>query len=292
MGVKIRGSGLGVGGAIGSLTRFGWSRATINAALTNELTYFQGGALPALGPAFATGGGGIAPVRAHVQSRRVWQLVPTLANGSDMEWRGATAAGGATEQLAHMRDTALALEVAGPQGQAFAMVTQAWLRKNNNVNACWSRMRWGFAYAGIAYQVNADGWETHVGVIGDGANGFRLGSINCPDGTAVANNTAGAIDPGFVQPAVLINPALNWFHIKVKLVPATPTTPPAVGIYLNGSLRVSYNTNAHFPRGSQAVNRDYLNVCPAAFCGFDAVTQLNGWWVSDWENWYDTDLTL
>lgn len=292
MGVKVRGSGLGVGGAIGSLTRFGWSRATINAALTNDFTYFQGGALPALGPAVATGGGGIAPVRAQAQSRRVWQLIPTLANGSDMEWRGLNAAGGATEQLAHMRDNALALEVAGPQNQAFAFVVQAWLRKNDNINPCWSRQRFGIAYTGIGYQVNAEGFSSHVGIIGDGSNGFRLGSINCPDGTAVANNSAGAADPGFVQPAALINPGLAWFHVRVKLVPATPTTPPAVGIYLDGSLRISYNTIAHFPRGSSAVNRDYLNVGMSAFCGFDAVTQLNGWWVSDLEIWYDTDLTL
>lgn len=294
MGVEVFGGGGGALAArIAQLTRFGYSRASINAALTNDLTYFFGGALPALGPAVATGGGGIAPVRAQADGRRVWQLVPTLANGSDMEWRGLTAAGAATEQLASMRETPPNfLEAVAEAGNAYAYVTQAWLRKNNNVNPCWSRQRFGIAYAGVGYQVNAEGFSSHVGVIGDGANGFRCGSINCPDGTAVANNSAGAADPGFIQPAALLNPGLSWFHVKVKLVPATPNAPPAVGIYLDGKLIVSYFTNAHFPRGSSAVNRDYLNVCASAFCGFDAVTQLNGWWVHDWEVWYDTDLSL
>ncbi len=293
MGVEVYGGGGGaLASAVKQLTRFGYSRATINASLTNDLTYWFGGPIPALGPAVATGGGGIAPARAQADSRRVWQLIPTLLNGSDMEWRGLTAAGAATEQLAHMRDVKAFAEAVAEAGNAFAFVTQAWLRKNDNVNPCWSRQRFGIAYTGVGYQVNAEGFSSHVGIIGDGANGFRCASINCPDGTGAANNSPGAADPGFIQPAALLNPGLNWFHVKVKLVPATPSAPPAVGVYLDGQLIVSYFTNAHFPRGSSGVNRDYLNVGASCFCGFDGATQLNGWWVHDWEVWYDTDLSL
>lgn len=289
MTIKVYGGTGGAGGALSELTRFGHARATINAALSQEVTYYDSAPIIVAGTTpFANLG--TAPTRARVDQRFVWQMNPTLVAGSGHIWKGCSTTGTA-EQLAHMRDTVPAIEAASPANQAFALVVQAWLRKANNVNPCWSRQFFGLGYFNLS-PIGATAQHPRVGVMGDGNNGFRLGSVHCPDGAAAGQSSAGAADAGFVQPPTLVNPGLNWFHVRVKMCPATPVSPPRVGIYLDGALQVSFNTNANFPRGQLAVNQNYLQVEASAFTDFDGATQLNGWNVSDWEVWYDTDLTL
>lgn len=288
MTVIVTGGGGSGGAAQAELTRFNHQRATVNAALANEMVY-HGLAAGAPGTPFTNLG--TAPTRANIDQRKVWTMNPTLVAGSGHIYKGSTVQGVASEMLAHMRDTVPAIETVQPAGQAYACVCQAWLRKANNVNQCWSRQFFGFGFFNIT-PIGASAQHPRVGIMGDGANGFRLGSVHCPDGLAAGQSGQAAADAGFVQPPTLLNPGLNWFHVRVKLVPMTPVTPPAVGIYLDGALQVSYNSNAHFPRGQLAANQNYSQVEAAAFTDFDGATQLNGWQVSDWETWYDTDLSL
>lgn len=288
MTIKVYGGAGGGGGASAELTRFDHQRATLGAGLGNELVYI-GSAAGTTATPFSNLG--TAPTRARIDQRMVWQMNPTLVAGSGHIWKGVTINALASEHLSHFRDTVPVIEAASPSGQPFAAVCQAWLRKANNVNPCWSRLFFGFGYFNLT-PLGASAQHPRVGVMGDGNNGFRLGSVHCPDGLAAGQSAAGAIDNGFVQPPTLVNPGLNWFHVRVKMCPATPVSPPRVGIYLDGALQVSFNTNANFPRGQIAVSKDYAQVEAAAFTDFDGATQLNGWNVSDWEVWYDTDLTL
>jgi hypothetical protein len=293
MTVKVRGGGSGAGGALAELTRFAHYRSWPNLGNTAEETYPEHG-LAINGAAFSTVGN--APTRSYsiTDQRRIWTLSPTLVAGSGMFWKGISTGGTLQEQAVSFRDTALALETATPLGVPFATVVGCWLRKANNVNLCTARQGFGFVSGGLSPLGQARRVPL-VGIYGDGANGFRLGSVHCPDGTAV-NDVAGVgfndADAGFVQPSVLLNPGLNWFHVKVKMSPATPTTPAAVGIYLDGALKVSFFTSTNFPRGSNAANNGYQQIESICFADFDTVTQLNGWLASEWEQYYDTDLTL
>lgn len=292
MGVKVRGSGFGGAAAIAlsELTRWGHFRVEPTLGLGNDVVYPVMG-LPSSQASTAFVTAGIAPVRANAQSRKVYQLTPTLLNGSQLTWVGENAASTAAELIGKFRDTFNGLEAARPLGEEYATVTQAWIRKGNNTDPVWARQRWGFIHGGVGPLGNDANTPT-VGVIGDGNVGFRLGSVNCPDGAAAGATTPGAIDPNSVQPAALVNPGLKWFHVRVKMVPATPTSPAAIGIYLDGALVVTLNTLTNFPRGSLAVNRDYNEIRASCIVSFDGATQLNGLWIHRWEWWYDTDLTL
>jgi len=286
--IIVRGGGSSLGSAAQELTRFAHQRAMLNAALNNEVVH-TGLAAPAIVSPFSNIG--TVPTRGRTDQRDTWTMNPTLIAGSGHIWKGVTSTATASEMRAQMRDTVPAVEAAQPSGQAYAMVCQAWLRKANNVNPCWSRQFFGLGYFQLS-PLGATAAHPRVGVMGDGNVGFRLGSVHCPDGAAAGQSTAGAADAGFIQPPALQSPGLNWFHVRVKLVPATPISPGAVGVYLDGALQVQYQTNAHFPRGQLAANQNYAQVEAAAFTDFDGATQLNGWAVSDWEVWYDTDLTL
>lgn len=290
MGVEVYGGG---GGGVSAqaqreLTRFNHQRATIGAGLAADMVY-HGLASGIAGTPFTNLG--TIPTRGRTDQRMTWTMNPTLVAGSGHTYKGTSVNGTASEQLSHFRDTVPAVELLSPLGQPFAMCAQAWIRKANNVNQVWARQFFGFGCFNLS-PIGASAQHPRVGLIGDGNVGFRLGSVHCPDGLAAGQSAAAAIDAGFVQPATLLNPGLNWFHIRVKMVPAVPGGLPAVGIYLDGALIVSFFTVTNFPRGQLAATNNYAQVEAAAFTDFDGATQLNGLVLSDWETWYDTDLSL
>lgn len=287
--IKVRSGGSGGAGALGELTRFGHTRAEPNLGNTSEIVYPAAG-LPIGATPFSPFGDGLVRSYLTADQRRTWNVKPTLVTGAGAFWKNVSTGGTLLEQVAYFRDTATAVEAASPAGQPFAAVVQAWLRKNNNVDPCTARQFFGWCNGGTQ-PIGQSSRVPRVGIFGDGANGFRLGSNNCPDGGGGGAQGLSDADPGFVQPAALLNPGLNWFHIKVKMCPATPVLPPKIGIYLDGALQVAFFTLTNFPRGFNTANQGYNQVESIIFTDFAGV-QLNGWHAADWEQYYDTDLTL
>jgi hypothetical protein len=273
-----------------ALSRIMWVRVRPNLGLGADVTITANGAPTATSP-FAVAGGFS---RVFTDQRFAYQFAPTLAAGALLTFKGFNA----TEQPAlgfrqnWDGDTALgSIEAAVIDGLPLASVVQAYLRKLNNVNITSARQRFGFSYSNLS-GLGSSAIKPTVGLFGDGVAGFRCGSVHCPDGAAAGQSAFGAADAGAVSPPILANPGLSWWHCKVKMIPPTLASPAAVGVYVDGRLVFQSQLLANFPRGSLATNRGYQQVEAEVFTDFDAVTQLNGFLVADFEAWYDTDLTL
>lgn len=226
----------------------------------------------------------------------VWLIRPTLVDGCAQRFRGGVN-NNSLYYAAAFRDafTASGAALAGtpgePVGTSYASVMQAWLRKHTDGEPCTARLFFGWANDNaLAHPTLAQ--TPRVGLHGDGANGFRFGSVHCPDGLNVGQTALNAIDAGAVQPAELSNPGAAWFHVRVKLAPATPTAPGAVGCYLNGVLVAVYRTVANMPRAHQAGVSHWGSIEPLVLAGFDGAQQLGGWKMRRFEVWYDLDLSL
>lgn len=291
MGVEVTGGGGGALAAAGRvLTRVGHLRHGVSADLANDYNMGQTGAL-FTGAPFVVGGTTLT--RTVTDQRRCWTQTPTLAAGSELTYHMATP-GQVVGAL--FRDVVGAILTPGQfLDVPLATVCQAWLRKLNNVNITSARQFFGFANTGAGVdttQLGISAAVPRVGLMGDGAVGFRLGSVNCPDGAAAGQNAFGEIDAGFAQPAGLVNPGLGWFHVRVKMVPPTPSTPAVIGYYFNGGLVLTHTALANFPRGRGAVNTGFRILQARLVADFDAGTQLNGWNMTEFEHFYDTDLSL
>lgn len=233
---------------------------------------------------------GLAASWALVDGRLVKQLKPTLAQGQESIFRGLSQVYDADFRQDFAAGGAGALENVASAIQPLASVFRAWLRKFDNVSPPTARQFFGFRNTASGV-LTATKTVARTGLIGDGVNGFRFGSVNAPDGGAGTNGFAD-IDAGSVQPALLVNPGLAWFSVTLKAIPASPTQTGRIGCYLDGVLVATYSTPANLPRGTGAVNRQYQPIEPCVFADFDGVTQLNGFYVHRAEFWYDADLTL
>lgn len=266
------------------VNRFLHTRVRVNGALNADTAYFPTSA--PINGGYTTQG--LAAAWQLTDSRAVRKLAPTLAQGT------MVTPGPGQPLVANFRDvfagggTGPLEPLPAPSGAA--LVFQAWLRKLTAGDPCTARMFFGFMNTANS-PLGATKVVARVGLIGDGVNGFRFGSVNCPDGAPGVNGFAD-IDANSVQPQVLQNPVLKWFHVKVKMVPATPTLPGAVGCYLDGQLAAKFSALANFPRGTNGTNRGFHPVEAACFADFDAVTQLNGFLLYEGEYWFDADLTL
>jgi hypothetical protein len=163
----------------------------------------------------------------------------------------------------------------------------AWLRKEASGSSTHARTGFGFCDHAVTYPSKE---IPRIGLIGDGATGFRIGSVNCPDGSASGDNAATDIDANAVQPAALVNPGANWFHLEVKLIPPTPTVGGHWKAKLNGLGVASFGTNTNFPRGSQATNRNYVGIIPM-ICAYPDTVQIPGLIVDDLRIRISEDLT-
>lgn len=161
-----------------------------------------------------------------------------------------------------------------------AFVISAILRKYDNVSVVNAQTGFFLVHSGPGSAPAVGAYsDPRVGLFGDGAQGFRFGSIGCPNG--IGTYSESAIDAGSVQPSGLVNPGLNFFEVKIKAVPATPAAAAAVHLYLDGTLIVSYSSLTNLPRG-RATNAqyNYANINPV-FAAFQpaAVPQRNGLYV-------------
>lgn len=154
----------------------------------------------------------------------------------------------------------------------------AWIRKLAAGSSTHARTTFGF---GDNTVLTPSAPIARCGLVGDGLLGFRFGSVGCPDGAAAGDTPAAAIDANFIQPAELVNPGANWFHVKITLFPPTPTAPGKWAAYLNGRLIKVFDQVANLPRGSAAVNRNYAQVEATIYHLFDAGV-IPGIHVHDW----------
>lgn len=232
----------------------------------------------------------------QVDGYAVWGIRPSLIDGSTQQFRAAT---GTLSPFppAEFRDVFLAsgATLAGKPGEpeGYASVMQAWLRKFTDGEPNTARQFFGWANT-RSFTNAALRQMSRVGLHGDGVNGFRFGSVNCPDGFNAGQNGLADIDVGAVQPAELVNPQSRWFHVRVKLIPPTPiSTSGRVACYLNGRLVALYTSLVNFPRAAQGLagaGNQWGRIEPVVMAGFDAVTQLGGWRMRRFEAWYDLDL--
>lgn len=164
----------------------------------------------------------------------------------------------------------------------------AWLRKEAGGDASHARFTFGFCDMTITFPSAP---VARIGLIGDGVTGFRFGSVNCPDGAVSGDNAATDINANSVAPSELVSPSTNWFHVRIKVVPPTPTQTGRWGAYLNGVLVATFTTNVNFPRGSASTNRNYANIEPM-ICNYADAGQLAGMLFDDLRVTFDEDYTL
>lgn len=164
----------------------------------------------------------------------------------------------------------------------------AWLRKEAGGDASHARFTFGFCDMTITFPSAP---VARIGLIGDGVTGFRFGSVNCPDGAVSGDNAATDINANSVQPAELTSPGTNWFHVRIKMIPPTPTQSGRWGAYLNGVLQATFTTSVNFPRGSAATNRNYVNIEPM-ICNYGDAGQLAGMLIDDLRVTFEEDYTL
>lgn len=128
----------------------------------------------------------------------------------------------------------------------------AWIRKKAAGDATHCAQFVGFVNGGGG-DFNRSTRVARIGLMGDGALGFRFGSVNCPDAPlGGADNGATNIDANSVQPAVLVNPGASWLHVRIKLVPATEFQTGRFACYLNGRLAATFTLAANMPRTSRS----------------------------------------
>ncbi len=277
-----------VSGSLGALTVSEPTRLShvvnqVNVALNGEVGVWQT-QVPTNGQMFNNTG--IAAAFTKVDGRYCKTLRPTLVTGQSSEIR----LGAVTYPLSFRRDFANggtgALETKFGDNE-LCCVFQAWLRKFNNVDQTSARQFFGFLNNNAAF-LAASAVPARTGMMGDGVTGFRFGSNSCPDGAAGAIALA-AIDVGSVQPLPLVQPALNWFHVRIKMIPATPTSGGKIVCYLNGQVVASFDAVANLPRGSNGANLQYGPIGAAVVADFDGAIQLGGFHVFNAEFWYDKD---
>jgi len=136
----------------------------------------------------------------------------------------------------------------------FSTSISAWVRKVAGGDSSSCRMCVGF---GNNTTANPSKTMPRVGLLGDGAGGYRYGSVNCPDAQAGGNNADTDIDANAVQPADLVAPGTNWWHMRIKAIPATPTSGAKIACYHNFNLVATFTTQTNFPRGHQGTSDNY-----------------------------------
>lgn len=191
------------------------------------------------------------------------------------------------------------LELAPAVQPFLAASVSAWIRKRVGGDAIGARQFFGFSNA---VDQNWSRRIARVGVMGDGAGGFRFGSVNCPAAPAGGvENAQNDIDANSVQPSVLVAPGTNWFHVRVKMIPPTDTIGARFLCFLNGRLAATFANVNNFPRSSRSsidvAEIDYWPIMPtiAAWGNPDGVSQDPGYYLRDVrvrleEDWSDAQI--
>lgn len=172
--------------------------------------------------------------------------------------------------------------------QAPAWSIAAWLRKQGAPSLTGCQQCFGFMTTPTTYP---EAEVPRAGLLGDGVTGFLFGSVNCPDGAASGNNAPSDRNINSVQPAELVDPGTNWFHVRIKFIPPTPTQSGRWGAYLNGKLVATFTAVTNFPRGSATVNDNYCYNIPV-ITAYGYSQQLDGLEVHDLRVIVEDDWTL
>lgn len=145
------------------------------------------------------------------------------------------------------------LPVPDRDNQGYALEMSAWMRKTLAGDGSDCRFCFGIANNRTLGPSRRTCW---AGLIGDGAGGYRFGSVNCPDSFVggAANNNPGDVDANAVQPPSLVAPGTNWWKARIKVVPPTKTTPGRWAGYYNNGPAIIFDTQANMPRGHQGVS--------------------------------------
>ncbi len=239
--------------------------------------------------------GNISAVFRVIDAKQVLDVQPAIGAGG-------------TREVVHVFDPTLslspidfhaswgpALELAPAVQPALAVSLMAWVRKKNPGDAPGARQFFGFLNQG---DVNWSRRCARLGLAGDGVGGFRFQSNNCPGAPAGANENAQTdVDANAVQPAVLVAPGVNWFHVRLKAIPATESAPGRFLAFLNGRLVATFSLAANLPQSS----RSAIDVLQAAFwpimpaiCAWghpDTVTLDPGYYLRDVRVRYEEDWT-
>lgn len=147
------------------------------------------------------------------------------------------------------------------------------------------------ASSGSGQSVYNNGNTPSFGLIGDGAGGFRFGSVNAPSGGPARARTY--VDANAVQPAVLVNPGVAEFTVGIKHIPAIAAGQPARYLcYLNRTLVATFTDPANYLLGENgSPARDGQGIVPCVLHDADAAASprllLRRWW-SFWTNDYTT----
>jgi hypothetical protein len=159
--------------------------------------------------------------------------------------------------------------------RASAIVISAWVRKKAAGDVTDAKR--GIAFGSNIVMAPSRGVPM-CGFFGDGAQGYRFGSINCPDGTAAGEIAQNQIDANSVQPPELVSPGVAWMHVRLKMIPPTVATTGRIACYLNGQLVVTYTTLTNLPRGGGGVSagREFSAVEPGVYCYGDAARAITG----------------
>lgn len=208
---------------------------------------------------------GAVPTYQNIDKQRTMLVQSAAAQASNMAFRPWI---NAPNPVLGWRDTYVPLT--GPIGDVPPIgrwTIQAWARKLLAGSVTWARTTFGF---GDNTALLPSGPVARCGLIGDGLLGFRFGSVHCPDGLAAGETPQAAIDANFIQPPELVNPGANWFHVKIVMVPPTPTQTGRWAAYLNGRLIKVFDSPVNFPRGTQGVDRNYAQVEATIYSFFDA----------------------
>jgi hypothetical protein len=281
--INVQGSPSKVTIPEGTRTAHAWS--WVNKALNGEFTTYAGTGV--VGNAGFWSNQGIAAAFLKADGRDCKQLRPSLVGG-----QLSTVRLSALDFALPFRDTfanggAGMVEASGGPLDLCANFA-AWLRKVNNVDPTSARQFFGFE-CDASTPLGATATVSRVGLMGDGLVGFRCGSVNCPDGAAAGANGFADVDANSVQPLFLVAPGLKWFHVRVKLIPATADQAGKIAVYVDGRLVFLAFLLANLPRGTGGANRQFEPMTAAVFADFDAVTQLNGFLVYLPEFWLDED---
>lgn len=292
LGLTMEGHSIEVSGSLGALsipepTRNSHFWEVPVTALNGAVTYVSA-TLPVNSVLYNTQG--LAATWALVEGRACRIVRPSLVTGqlclirpnaldTVIDWRPTFAAGGLG-----------ALEASGGI-PALCANHAAWLRRVNVADTTSARQCFGFEVDN-ATPLGATATVARVGLIGDGATGYRFASVNCPDGAAAGVNATTDRDANSVQPLALVNPGAKWFHVRIKVLPPTPEIGARVACYLNSRLAALFTLAANLPRGTGAVNRNGWPMHACILADRDAVIQLDGWNVFDPEFWLDNDYSL
>lgn len=253
---------------------------TIDGSASNMTGILEGEGITVVMWRVMVGSGDTTPLNLHTDFRKAWNFDTAVGAASRRiifrPWVNAINSLGWSAVWPTIAGSAIAANVSRPPSVSIS----AWIRKNAAGGVTDAKRGIGF---GSNIIIAPSAAVPMCGLFGDGAQGFRFGSVHCPDGLGAGEIAATDIDANAIQPAELVNPGIGWFHVRIKLIPPGPGAPGLWAAYLNGQLVRVYSTLTNFPRGGGgvAVGREFFGVEPGIYAYADAARAITSFLVWD-----------